>query len=352
MALWLDHAKWLDRQQFEQMKPALVKIYLDAFWWWDDYLRSAATSLLLPALRRVADQQQDELWANALEKFSDHWVSSWDEAVLRANPREWRLALDAIRRLLGMFGLERGVIPEDPTLRRIYILLCNFYGKALWYAGEADESRAREADTWLADAEAACVTREGEKDEDNPNGWIGSWARLRQAEIWSMLDQQRARGYLHGLDRKAIDDDDSDLRVGIAMLIGDLLWRNGEFGPALHAYSRALLISYAYNVKQEARRKAPNLYTKSLYASAIGRVEKRAAELQRAGELQVLGMALDTMRQHFKPYWDRVRDWPDPPPALPADALPVPPPPAVGEISTLEKKTSFPNSTTNTSMLW
>ena len=336
VACWLDHAKWLDPQQFEQMKPALVKIYLDAFWWWDDSLRSAATSLLLPALRRVADQQQDELWANALEKFSDHWVSSWDEAVLRANPREWRLALDAIRRLLGIFGLERGVIPEDLKLRRVYILLCNFYGKALWYAGEADQSRAEEADQWLADAAAACATPDDEKDEDNPNGWIGSWALLRRAEIWSTLDQQRARGYLNGLDRKAIDDQDSDLRVGIAMLIGDLLWRNNEIGPALHAYSRALLISYAYNVQQENRRKAPNLYTKSLYASAIGRVEKRAAELQQAGKLQVLGMALDTMRQLFKPYWDRVRDWPDPPPALPRFALPVPPPPEGGETSTLE----------------
>ena len=66
-------------------------------------------------------------------------------------------------------------------------------------------------------------------------------------------------GCLNGLDRKAIDDQDSDLRVGMAMLSGDLLWRNNEIGPALHAYSRALLISYAYNVQQEKRRKAPNL---------------------------------------------------------------------------------------------
>lgn len=338
---WLDHAKWLDRQQFEQMKPALVKIYLDAFWWWDDYLRSAATSLLLPALRRVADQQQDELWANALEKFSDHWVSSWDEAVLRANPREWRLAMDAIRRLIGMFDLQRGVIPQDPKLRRIYILLCNFYGKALWYAGEADENRAEEADKWLADAAVACATRDGEKEEDNPNAWIESWALLRRAEIWSTLDQQRSRGYLRGLDRKAIDGEDSDLRVGIAMLIGDLLWWNNEPGPAMHAYSRALLISYAYNVKQEATRKAPNLYTKSLYASAIGRVERRAAELEQVGRLELLGMALETMRQLFKPYWERVLDSPDPPPALSGSALPVPPPPAVGEISTLETEDEF-----------
>jgi len=163
LAAGLDHAKWLDRQRFEKMKPALVKIYLDAFWWWDDYVRSAATSLLLPALRRIADQQQDELWTNDLDKFSDHWVSSWDEAVLRANPSEWRLVLDAIRHLLGMFGLQRGRIPRDPALRRIYILLCQFYGKALWYAGEADATRAEEADKWLAAAAAACVTRDDEE---------------------------------------------------------------------------------------------------------------------------------------------------------------------------------------------
>ena len=199
---WLGHAQWLDREQFEKMKPALVKVYLDAFWWWDDYLRSAATRRLRPALRMVAAQQRDVLWMNALEKFSDHWVSSWEEAELRSGPREWRLVLDAITALLSMFDLRRGRIPQEPALKRIYILLCNFYGKALWYAGDLEVNHAKEADRWLAAAALACITRHNEKDKDNPNGWIGSWALLRRAEIWSVLDPQRSWGYLNGLDRQ------------------------------------------------------------------------------------------------------------------------------------------------------
>ena len=333
---WLEHATWLDREQFVAMKPALAKIYLDAFWWWDDYLRSAATSILAPALRRVAVQQRDTLWMNALQEFSDHWVSSWDEAALRANPREWRLVLDAIRALLSMFSLERGRgVPGPLELRRIYILLYNFYGKALWYAAKADTDHAEEADEWLAAAAAACATQPGEKDEDNPNEWIGDWAMFRRAEIWSVLDPQRSSWYLDGLDRKAIDSDDYDLRVGIGMLTGDLQWRSGEFALALDAYAQTLFISCVYNVKQSWRRKAPNLYTKSLYASVIRRVEERIAELERAGEVELIDAALDTMREHFKTYWERIRSRPDQPSALARFALPVPPPPDEAEISAL-----------------
>jgi hypothetical protein len=334
---WLEHATWLGREQFVEMKPALAKLYLDAFWWWDDYLRSAATSILGPALRRVATRQQDTLWTDALREFSDHWVSNFDEAVLRANPVEWRLVLDAIGALLAMFGLQRGRVPGPLDLRRIYILLCNFYGKALWYAGEADADHAGKADEWLADAATACATQPGEKDEDNPNGWIGDWALLRQAEIWSALDPQRSSWYLDGLDRKAIDGGDNDLRVGVGMLTGDLRWRNGEFALALDAYARTLFISCVYNVKQEWTRKAPNLYTKSLYASVIRRVEERIAELERIGEVELIDAALAAIQELFKPYWDRVGSRPDPP-ALARFALPVPPPPDDAEISTLERE--------------
>jgi GNAT superfamily N-acetyltransferase len=323
---WLDHAQWLDHEQFAKMKPALVKMYLDAFWWWDDYLRSAATRRLGPALRAVADQQRDVLWMNALEKFSDHWVSSWEEAELRADPGQWRQVLDAITALLAMFDLRRGRIPQDPALRRIYILLCNFYGKALWYAGDVEASHAREADKWLTAAALACITRHNEKEEDNPNGWIRSWALYRRADFWSALDPQRSWGHLNGLDVKAIADDDLDLRVGIAILTGDLRWRNGDFASAFDAYSRALLISYAYNVRQESRRQAPNYYTTALYASSIRRAELRSAELGQAGESAVLDTALANMRELFKPYWDRTRDREDSPSALPRSALPVPPP--------------------------
>ncbi|MFL6112923.1 MAG: hypothetical protein ACJ786_16445, partial [Catenulispora sp.] len=323
---WFGHAQWLSREQFEQMKPALVKIYLDAFWWWDDYLRSAATRRLGPALKRVAIQQQDELWMNALEKFSDHWVSSWDETVLRADPGQWHAVMDAITALLSMFGLRRGVIPRQPALRRIYILLCSFYGKALWYAGTADAEHAEAADAWLADAALACRTQDYEDARDNPNEWIGSWALLRRAEIWSALDPGRSRGFLDGLDRTAIDDDDNDLRVGIAMLIGDMQWRSGGHALALDTYSRAILISYAYNVKQEWRRQAPNVYTKSLYASTIGRVEQRVAELERAGERETIDTALAVMNRLFQPYWERVNRTTDPSAGAPGSVLPVPPP--------------------------
>jgi hypothetical protein len=334
---WLDHAAWLDREQFEAMKPALVKIYLDAFWWWDDYLRSYATRHLAPALHKVAARQGDEMWVNAIRKFSDNYLSSWDEAVLRSDPGKWRSVEDSITTLLDMFGLRPGIVPRDPALRRIYILLYNFLGKASWYAGEIDPKHAEESDTWLAAAALACAAQEGEDEAENPNGWIASWSLLRRADIWSALDPQRAYGYLDGLDRQALADGDGDLRVNIAMLIGDLRWRGGNIVSALEAYSRALLISYAYNVRQELRRQAPNLYTKALYTSVLRRVAERTSALERTGEFEMLDTALDSMRQLFEPYWVRMRDRPNPPSALARFGLPVPPPDAE-ETSTLESE--------------
>jgi hypothetical protein len=332
---WLGHTQWLSREQFEEMKPALVKIYLDAFWWWDDYLRSKATNDLGTALRKVAIHQQDEEWMDALEKFSDHWVSSWDEAELRSDPAKWQSVIDAVIALLSMFNLQRGEIPLDLTLRRIYILLCNLYGKALWYAGNATQEEAEEVDQWLEAAFLACQRQPADNTErPNPNGWIGSWALLRRAEIWAALDRPRAIGHLAELDRKAIEDEDDDLRAGVAMLTGDLWWRSGEIAQALEVYSRAILLSYAYNGKQEKRRKAPNLYTKSLYASTIRRTGEKVSELARGGDpdvLEVIDTALADMKELFGPYWNRLSGRPNPSPEPPRFELPVPPP-WVGDI--------------------
>ena len=324
---WMGHTQWLDRGQFLQMRPALVKLYLDAFWWWDDYLRSKATNDLGTKLKTVSTRQQDLEWMNALDEFSDHWTSSWDEAELRSDPAKWQSATDAVTTLLDIFELQRGHIPPDLTLRRIYILLCNFYGKALWYAGNGTREDAEEADKWLLAGFLACQKQPG--DERNPNGWIGSWSQLRRAEIWARLDQPAAVGYLTGLDQTAIDEQDDDLRVCVVMLIGDLWWLGGEYARAIEVYSRAALLSYAYNGKQEKRRKAPNLYTKSLYASTIKRTEEKIRELVQDGDPEVLAevdAALAGVRLLFKPYWDRVSGRPNPPPGLPRFALPVPPP--------------------------
>jgi hypothetical protein len=325
---WLGHARWLDGEQFEKMKPALVKIYLDAFWWWDDYFRSKASSDLRIALRKVATQQQDMPWVNELDKFSTHWVASWDEADLRADPARWQPVQDAAIALLNIFDLERGRVPLDLTRRRIYILLCVFYGKALWYAGNASQEEAEEADAWLEAAFLACQRQPGDT-EANPNGWIGSWVLLRRAEVWASLDQPRSNGYLVGLDRQAIADEDDDLRIDTAMLIGDLCWEGGEVARALDVYSRAILLSYAYNGKQEKRRKAANLYTKSLYESCISRVEEKISGLVQAGDPEapsVIDTGLAAMRRLFQPYWDRVGGRPDSPPEPPRFKLPVPPP--------------------------
>jgi AAA ATPase domain len=326
---WITHTQWLGPDEFQAMKPTLVKLYLDAFWWWDDYLRSKATRAIATSLKKVSARQEDKPWMDLLERFSDHWVSSWDEAERRADPEKWESVLGTVTALLGIFGLQCNHVPADMTLRRIYILLCNFYGKALWYAGTGTREDAEEADGWLAAAYRACQKQPGEEDRPNPNGWIGSWARLRQVEIWAGLDRARAIGYLAGLDQTAINDKDDDLRVGVAMLTADLWWRSGDYAKALEVYSRAALLSYAYNLEQEKKRQAPNLYTKSLYASTIRRAEEKISQAVQVGDpatLAEIDTALAAVRELFRPYWEKVCLRPDRPADPTRFELPVPPP--------------------------
>jgi hypothetical protein len=325
---WINHAQWLGHIEFQATKPTLVKLYLDAFWWWDDYLRSKATSDIESWLRRVSSQQKDTEWMNLLEKFSGNWTSSWDEAELRADPAKWKSVRRAVTGLLGTFSLEFDHVPPDMTLRRIYILLCIFYGKARWYAGNGSREDAEAADEWLSAAYRACQKQPRDKVR-NPNGWIGSWSRLRQAEIWAALDRERAIGYLVGLDQTAIEDEDDDLRVGVTMLIGDLWWNSGDPARALDVYSRAALLSYTYNGKQEKKRQAPNLYTKSLYASTIRRAQEKISRAEQDGDPNVLDeidTALAAVRELFRPYWDAVERRPDRPAEQDRFELPVPPP--------------------------
>jgi hypothetical protein len=164
---WNSHAQWLGPDEFQAMKPTLVKLYLDAFWWWDDYLRSKATSDIGASLKRVSARHDDKEWMNRLVDFSEHWVSSWDEAELRADPERWESVLEAVNALLGIFGLECNHVPADMTLRRIYILLCIFYAKAHWYARSGSRKDAEEADEWLDAAHEACQKQPGEEDRTN-----------------------------------------------------------------------------------------------------------------------------------------------------------------------------------------
>jgi hypothetical protein len=97
----------------------------------------------------------------------------------------------------------------------------------------------------------------------------------------------------------------------------------------MDVYSRAILISYAYNGEQEKKRKAANIYTKSLYASTTRRLEEKISELVQAGDPEVpevIDTALAALKRQFQPYWDRVGRRPNPPPEPPRFKLPVPPP--------------------------
>jgi GTPase SAR1 family protein len=327
---WINHIGWLRPDDFQAMKPALVKLYLDAFWWWDDYLRSKATSDIGTLLKKVGDRQQPESWINLLQKLSDNWVSSWSEAVLCAHPEKWESVQEAITGLRSTFGFEYDQVPPEMPRRRIYILLCIFYAKALWYAGSGTPKDADEADDWLAAAYRACQKQPGDEAQaENPNGWIGSWARLRQAEIWAALDPERAIGCVDGLDQAAMDDDDDDVRIGAAMLSGDLWWRRGDYARALDVYSRAAQLSYSYNGNQEKERKAPNLYTKLLYASTIRHVQEKISQAEQSGDPAVLAeidTGLAAARDRFQQYWRRVNRRSDRPVEPARFQFPVPPP--------------------------
>jgi CHAT domain/TIR domain len=306
---WLHHAGQVDDAGFAVVERALVRLFFDAFWWWDSDsgTQSGYCEKLLTDYRMLPRRQTGDGWLSLLEEFYRSYVAGTANRITGQDGERWARTDDALRRLWLSYQLSHERIPEDRDLRRIQILICIYRGDAAWYGSTGDDASRQEAADWYKAAEQASSAC----DEDK---WIANWAMFYQADLWVETDPDRAAQLVRGLGRRidvGEDEEDNELRVHLTWLYGDLAWRDGDQPRSFDIYARAVLHAFVFHVRQLHMPQNPDRFTVSVYQLILDRTRRRLDEARADGLNEVADAAVVRTRGLFGPYWEHVRTDPD-----------------------------------------
>lgn len=306
---WLHHAGQVDDASLADVERALVRLFLDAFWWWDSDsgVPSGYCAQLLTDYRALPRRRTGDAWLSRLEEFYGNYVMGTANRMVGQGRERWARTDDVLRRLWLHYQLNRDRTPGNRDLRRIQILISVFRGDAAWYGSTGDDASRRKAADWYQAAERAANSSDADK-------WIANWAVVYHADLWVETDPGRAGQLIEGLAQRidvGADEEDNELRVHLTWLYGDLAWRAGDQPRALDSYARAALHAFVFHVRQVKMPQNPDRYTVSLYQLIQDRIRRRLAEARGDGLNEVADAALIRMRGLFSPYWEHVQTDPD-----------------------------------------
>ncbi|MFC4030586.1 SAV_2336 N-terminal domain-related protein [Streptomyces polygonati] len=291
---WLHHASHMPRREFDTSKRAMIRLFFEAFFWWDTEVPSSYCGRLVANYRSLP-ADLDLRWVEWLDAFRLNYVAGRVNQRPGADGERWDRAASALEAVTGYLGIRRGRVPEDPDLRRLYILLNIFRGDASWCAGGGTETdRGRAAALYRAAADAC--TRDEER-------WIGNWASWLEADLYASTEPHVARGLLTGIEERMTEEEDNELPIRVARTFGDIAWAEGDLRAAFDCYARSVLRGYVYHTRQEVYGQYPSRYTVSLYDTARRWIPHRAEEASRAGRGNETAAAQGRVRALFAPYW-------------------------------------------------
>lgn len=303
---WLHHASRVGDEHFPSVRQALVRLFLDAFWWYEadfdvehDYCRT-----LLADYRALPLSSSGE-WLGHLEEFRENYVADTPNRRPGQDAERWKRTQDALDGLWNSMRLgDPRKIPQDHELRRIQILLSIFYGDAAYFGGTGDDRARNRAAAWYTAAQtAACL--------DDRDKWMANWALCINAAMWVDTKPAEARRLIEDLPRGIEDEEDNELRVHLIWLYGDLAWNAGDNLLAFDIYSRAVLHAFVFHLRQERDPQAPSRYTFQFYKMFMERTRRRLEEARDKGLYELAMTAVKRMNTLFAPYWDHAGSAPD-----------------------------------------
>ncbi|WP_239077881.1 AAA family ATPase [Streptomyces sp. SID9124] len=313
---WLHHAAFLPREAYESSKRAMIRLFLEAFFWWDMEVSSSYCAQLVSAYRALPTER-DLRWVDWLDQLRTGYVAGRANQAPGRDRERWEQAGAALDAVTSYLGLRRGHIPADPDLRRIYIISALLQGEAIWFAGSGGDSERNRAAAWFRAGGDACT--------DENELWIGNWAVHEEAGLWAASDPARARALLAGFEDRLAAQEDTELPVWLADTYADIAWAENDPRRCFDAHARAALHGFAYHVRQETYGQYPNHYTDSLYRSVLTHVERRERAALDAGLTDEVAAAKARSRALFAPYWEHIgRD--------PGDTFGLPDPPAATDL--------------------
>ncbi|MYS20015.1 hypothetical protein GA0115240_11563 [Streptomyces sp. DvalAA-14] len=299
---WLHHASHMPRREFNASKRAMIRLFLEAFFWWDAEVPSSYCGQLIAAYRSLP-ADLDVRWVDWLDALRVNYVAGRAHQRPGADSERWfeaAAALDAVARYL---GIRRGRVPEDADLRRIYIIVFILQGDTIWFGSSGTDAARSRAATSYRTAADACT-----RDEEL---WIGNWATWLEADLYASTGPQAARELLDGIEERMAEEEENELPVFVAQTFGDMAWAQGDLRRAFDCYARSVLRGYVYHTRQEIYDQYPSWYTVSLYNGALDRVRLRAEEAERSGHGDEVAAARVRSRALFAPYWSHRETAPD-----------------------------------------
>lgn len=305
---WLHHASNLDDEAFPHVVRAMIRLFLDAFWWSeidfpmkDDHHYTYA---LLADYRALPRRKSGEQWLRYLEEIREYYVADMSNREPGRDGESWERARNALRGLWHFLRLDRATIPDDRELRRIQILLSIFRGDAEYFGGTGDQPSRDRASAWYAEAERAASV-------DAVDMWIANWARYFNANIHVDTDPFTARDLIKVLPERITEQEDDELRVYLIYLHGDLAWKIGDKAAAFDLYSRAVLHAYVFHLWWQTPQ-SPGSYTVEFYQMFIDWTRRRLDEARRENLGDLVNSAIARMNALFAPYWARIGAAPGP----------------------------------------
>jgi hypothetical protein len=315
---WLHHAARAPREHFASSAQAMIRLFMEAFYWWDAEVPSSYCDQLVSAYRALP-ADRDLRWAAWLDALRTGYVAGRGNQIPGRDTERWRQARDALEDIADYLRLRRGRTPRDPDRRRVYIVYCQLRGDVARYGGSGTAADLDRAAEWFRASLEACT--------DDGELWMGNWAAWSLADLRATTEPARARALLAGLERRSADEDDNELPVWLAGTLADIAWAEGDPRRAFDAHVRAALRAFVYHVRQETYGQYPNRYSDSLHRGVLAhlrRCERRALD---AGLHRETEAARSRSRALLAPYWRYLgRD--------PGDGFGLPAPPESGDLDT------------------
>jgi hypothetical protein len=290
---WLYQVAQLQGGNREDGRVGVAILFVDAWWWWGNYIAYPFCEELLADWAEMADTRQDDIdrdWGNWLRELYVRYPKGWRR---QATPEDWR----ALRQRLLVFLQGRTELRDEKKerIRHVRGLLCVYLAEAERFLNP----RSRRVEENLR---AARELFEADDDE-----WNVAWVSFQEADAALGRDDAQAAvaaAETGWRDLAEMEDDDFELAANLHRIHADAAWASGDRALALDLHARAALSAYKFQVDVADPNIPPvDEYTQAFMTEMHERAAERLSTLHEAGDDQAVRAACTRIRQFFDPYW-------------------------------------------------
>jgi len=304
---------------------SFATVFLDAWWWWGNYVHFDFLDQLLADLRRVLSQEASVdggpsafMPAGTMDSWRDlttlyhSLTEALDAYPLRSGKgqdADWDSIRDAALLLADASGLS--LLVDDgwnEEQRHLAALVCLLLAHTYRYQDPLSE----DADHFYERAED--LFEPLDDDEETGDAWGRAWVQFERADLaygQGLAEQSqdhwdRSARYAQPPPRQRgfSTDTDDELVANLQRLRGDMLWKTDPRRAARH-YALSVVHAYLFHF---GGKKPPDEYTMQFYVDIRARALSRIRELWPKNEQDTLSVAAEIFRTVWAAF-GQSNDW-------------------------------------------